>query len=192
MQTALPQQFVISPYSNTLPSSTLTTDAPSQQMTCPKMTPSTNPVPMPVIQPNRQVPDRHSNTNRLNWMKYLTGTQYNSTKPWSTWQALKYKSAKPWRTRQALKYKSVKPWSTWQAHNTNLPNHEIPDTITDTWHNSAKSWSTWQALNTNLPNHEVPDTITGTQYNSAKPWSTWQALSTKLQKLPSQNYRKFG
>ena len=156
---------VLSSYSNTLPSSTLTTAAPSQQMTCLKKTPS----------------------NKSSFYAC------NSAKPWSTWQALKYKSVKPWSTWQALDtiqpnqevpdrhsiqtMKSLtdthKPWSTWQT----LTNHEVPDRHsiqtmkypTDTQYKPAKPWSTWQVLKTVQPNHEVPDRHSVQNYKSYHP-----------------------
>ena len=152
---------VLSSYSNTLPSSTLTTAAPSQQMTCLKKTPSTNPVSMPVIQPNREVPGRHSNTNQLNHevpdrhsiqfsqtRRYLTGTQY---KPWSPWQTLTNHEV-PDRHSQTMKYPTdtqYKPWSTRQTLNTNQPNHEVPDRYSKQFSQTMKY-------------------LTGTQYKTTK------------------------
>ena len=157
MRTALPQQFVISPYSNTLPSSTLTTDAPSQQMTCPKMTPSTNPVPMPVIQPNRQVPDRHSNTNLPNHEvpdRHSNTNQLNHEVP----------DRHTIQICQTMKYLTL-----LQTLDTIQPNHEVPDKHSIQICQTMKYLTLLQALNTIQPNHEVPDRHSVQNYKSYHP-----------------------
>ena len=74
-------------------------------------------------------------------MKYLTGTQYKSAKPWSTWHYYRHLTqfSQIMKYLTGTQYKSAKPWSTWHYYRHSIQFSQTMKYLTGTQYKTTKA-----------------------------------------------------